>query len=353
MRMAIRISKDLSRRDFIKFSALASAGLMIDFRFDSEQSLLTRLKQANTGLLGRVFKDGTASYGDPSAAARRIALHNYNDVLDLKDAIIRKTDNNARELWYRLGDGSFIHSHDIQPVKNQLYAPQSEIPSNGLLAEVTVPYTDAWNSSTNGKKPNQIFFYGSTHWVYGFGQDEQKNSYYLVKEDRWNHSYYVNATHMRIVQDEELLPISELIPLDNKQILIDLQSQVMIAYEKNEPVYMSELASGQLKGKTDLSTPMGEYIINYKRPSRHMVHSDRAGSNGDELYGVPWVSYFTDTGIAFHGTYWHNNFTRPRSNGCINLPINAAQWIYRWTQPIVPPREQKYVSRYGTKVEVI
>jgi len=351
--MAIRISRDLSRRDFLKFSTLASAGLIIDFRIGSEGALLTQLEQANSSSLGRIFKDDTASYSDPSASAKQIALHKHNDVLNLKDAVIIRTDNNVRELWYRLDDKSFILSHDIQPVKNQLNAPQNEIPTAGLLAEVTVPFTDAWNSSTNGKKSNQVFYYGSTHWVYGLGQDEQKNSYYLVKEDRWNYSYYVNATHMRIVQDEELLPISDLVPLDNKRILIDLQTQVMTAYEKNEPIFMSKLASGQLKGNSDLTTPTGEYIISYKRPSRHMAHSDRTGANGDELYGVPWVSYFTDTGIAFHGTYWHNNFTRPRSHGCINLPIPAAQWVYRWTQPVVPPREQKFVSRYGTKVEVI
>jgi hypothetical protein len=351
--MAFRINKDLSRRDFIKFSALASASALIDFRSGNAASLAAYIEPDNSQLLGRVFKDGTASYNEPSITAQQKALYKYNDILDLKDAVIRKSDNLISEVWYRLDDGGFIHSHEIQPVKNQLNAPQSEIMSSGLLAEVTVPYTDAWNSSANGKKSNQIFFYGSTHWVYGLGQDEQKNSYYLVKEDRWNYSYYVNATHMRILQNEELLPISELVPLDNKRILIDLQLQVMTAYEKNEPVFMSELASGQLKGNKNLTTPTGEYIVNYKRPSRHMAHSDRTGANGDELYGVPWVSYFTETGIAFHGTYWHNNFTRPRSHGCINLPIAAAQWVYRWTQPIVPPREQKFVSRYGTKVEVI
>ncbi len=351
--MATIILKDLSRRDFIKFSAIATLGFGIDFRIFNGYSSISKLVQSNSDLLGRVFKDGTASFKDPAYSSEQSTLHKYNDVLNLEDAIIRKNESDVRELWYRLDDGSFINSHDIQPVKNQLNAPQSEIPTSGLLAEVTVPFTDAWNNSSNGKKSNQIFFYGSTHWIYGLGQDEQKNFYYLVKEDRWNYSYYVNATHMRILQDEELLPISEPVPLDKKRILIDLQLQVMTAYEKNEPVFMSELSSGQLKGEVDFTTPTGEYFINYKRPSRHMAHSDRTGANGDELYGVPWVSYFTDTGIAFHGTYWHNNFTRPRSHGCINLPISAAQWIYRWTQPAVPPREQKYVSRFGTKVEII
>jgi hypothetical protein len=60
--MAIRISKDLSRRDFFKFSALASAGMIIDFRFGSERSLLTQLEQANTDCSAEKFKDDTASF---------------------------------------------------------------------------------------------------------------------------------------------------------------------------------------------------------------------------------------------------------------------------------------------------
>jgi lipoprotein-anchoring transpeptidase ErfK/SrfK len=350
--MTTNLTKGLSRRDFIKFSTIASAGVLIDFRSGNVNNLLNRFEQTSTRILGRVFNDGTVSYDDPSITAQKVALHNHNEILILKDTIIKKSGYPVNEIWYRLEDESFIQSQNVQPVENKINAPQYEISTSGQLAEVTVPFTDAWNSSTNGKKPNQIFFYGSTHWVYGMGKDEQKNPYYLIKEDRWNNAYYVNATHLRIIQDEELLPISELIPLDGKRIIISLQQQVMTAYEKNDPVFMSPLASGQLTGKADLTTPSGNFVITYKRPSRHMAHSDRIGSNGDELNGVPWISYFTETGIAFHGTYWHNDFTTPHSHGCINLPIAAARWVYLWTQPVVPPREKKYVSRFGTQVEV-
>ena len=51
---------------------------------------------------------GPLHYSDPSTAAEQIALHNYNDVLELKDAVIRKTDSNARELWYRLERWEFF-----------------------------------------------------------------------------------------------------------------------------------------------------------------------------------------------------------------------------------------------------
>ena len=303
--------------------------------------------------MGRVFKDATPSYSEPAISSQKVDSFNHNDILTLVDSAVVRNDQPTNTIWYRLEDRSYIISHDIQIVADQLNAPQTEINSNGVLAEVTVPFTNAWNSSVNGKKANQIFFYGSTHWVYGLGKDNEKNLYYLIKEDRWNDSYYVDATHMRILPDKELQPISELVPLDGKFIRINLKEQFLVAYEKKEPVFMSACSTGDLKANINLTTPEGTFAINYKRPSRHMAHSDRIGANGAELYGVPWVSYFTESGIAFHGTYWHNDFTKPRSHGCINLPISAAKWIYLWTQPIVPPREKTFVSRYGTQVEVI
>ncbi len=230
-----------------------------------------------------------------------------------------------------------------------------EISTSGQLAEVTVPYTSAvvnkWdkNQQNNG---DQIFFYGSTHWVYGLKKDKEGSLYYLIKEDRWEDSYYVDATHMRIIDDEELNPISADMEENQKSIRINLKEQYLVAYEDDEPVLMSAISSGQLSGNVDLTTPTGEFLINYKRPSRHMVHSDRIGINDNELYGVPWVSYFTDSGIALHGTYWHNDFSQPNSHGCINMPIPAARWLYLWTMPVVPPREKKYVSNRGTRVEV-
>ena len=174
-----------------------------------------------------------------------------------------------------------------------------------------------------------------------------------MTEDRWGESYYVNASHLRIIDNEELLPVSPELEPESKTILVDTKNQVLIAYEDNIPVMISAISSGLSSQDMNLTTPVGEYSINYKRPSRHMVHSDKVGINDSALYGVPWVSYFTDSGIAFHGTYWHNDYSLPRSHGCVNLPIHAAHWIYLWTDPVVPPRVKKYVSRFGTRVEVI
>ena len=76
-------------------------------------------------------------------------------------------------------------------------------------------------------------------------------------------------------------------------------------------------------------------------------------TNEYDLPGVPWVSYFTEPGIAFHGAYWHNRFGTPMSHGCINMRPDAAKWIYRWTLPAVPPNQFLLESQNGTQVEII
>jgi lipoprotein-anchoring transpeptidase ErfK/SrfK len=53
---------------------------------------------------------------------------------------------------------------------------------------------------------------------------------------------------------------------------------------------------------------------------------------------VPFSMYFFE-GYAIHGAYWHNNFGRPASHGCVNVPVAAAKWLYDFV-PI------------GTRVEV-
>ena len=51
-----------------------------------------------------------------------------------------------------------------------------------------------------------------------------------------------------------------------------------------------------------------------------------------DLPGVPWDMYFTYQGAAIHGTYWHENFGRPASNGCVNLPVPEARKLYTWAE---------------------
>ena len=50
---------------------------------------------------------------------------------------------------------------------------------------------------------------------------------------------------------------------------------------------------------------------------------------GYNLPNVPWAMFFY-RGYAIHGTYWHSNFGRPMSHGCINMKTPEAKWLYHW-----------------------
>jgi lipoprotein-anchoring transpeptidase ErfK/SrfK len=83
----------------------------------------------------------------------------------------------------------------------------------------------------------------------------------------------------------------------------------------------------------NFGTTPGLHRILLKRPSQHMVGGAAGDNDYYDLPGVSWISYFTASGISFHGTYWHNDYGRPRSHGCVNMLPEDAKWVFRWTLP--------------------
>jgi len=108
-------------------------------------------------------------------------------------------------------------------------------------------------------------------------------------------------------------------PLGNKWIDLDISEQTLRAYEGETLVFSALVSTGVPR----MPTPLGEYKINRK------VRVQAMGGPGYYLPNVQFVSYFY-RGYAIHGTYWHNNFGRPMSHGCVNMRNADAQWIYNW-----------------------
>jgi lipoprotein-anchoring transpeptidase ErfK/SrfK len=339
----------LTRQGFLK---LAGLGLL--------RGLLPREWFAATGqaqldtypVQGRVTEGLVDLYDTPSFKANKVKMHWRDSVLPITTATIGDDEPSYNRIWYQIEGEGFVHSGAIQPVRTILNQPVWGISPVGALAEVTVPYTDARTAPGRNEDVIYRFYYDTVYWVTGVMQDSVGDVWYGVLDDKWKSIYYVLATHMHILPDDDLAPLTPDIPLDQKRIEVHTNEQVVIAYEREQPVFMSRAATGAAFRDGNYFTPAGRHITFCKRPCRHMAAGDLA-SNGYDLPGVPWICYITENGIAFHGTYWHNDFGKPRSHGCINLPIQAARWIYRWTQPIVPPLEQQVYVAYGTTVDVI
>jgi LysM repeat protein len=104
-----------------------------------------------------------------------------------------------------------------------------------------------------------------------------------------------------------------------KWIDVNLSKQRLTAYQGNTPVF-SALISG---GLPRTPTVVGRFKINTK------LRATRMRGPGYDLPNVPYTMYFY-RGYAIHGTYWHNNFGRPMSHGCVNMRTSDAAWLFNW-----------------------
>jgi len=343
----------ISRRQFLKLaeSGLSSIFLLpiLDKWFRSENRLFIGESKTNQG---RILNNQVALYDRPTFKGKVRKLFWYDLILPITDITVGDTEPSYNRVWYQMNGEGFVHSGSVQPVEIRTNLPRRNIPPEGLLAEVTVPFTDVlWNI----RHPTSVayrFYYGTTHWVISANEDEKGKIWYRVFDDKWGFIYYGDASHFHIINPSELEPISADIPPDKKRMEIHLADQVLIAYEDNIPVCMTRIASGARFSDGDFRTRTGTYFTNRKRPSRHMAAGDLAARNSYDLPGVPWISYLTEQGVAIHGTYWHNDFGKPRSHGCINVTSNAARWIFRWTLPNVPFNVQTLDKDPGTVVQV-
>jgi len=143
---------------------------------------------------------------------------------------------------------------------------------------------------------------------------------------------YLLDKNVRIMETQR--PPDDLMP-GEKWILVDIESQIVTAYEGSTPVYAALAATG--KDKEELRTPAGSFRIKSKHVSKAMDGEAMPEQDEDAylIEDVPWAQ-FIRLSVALHGAFWHRNFGRPRSHGCINLAPDDARWLFKWSEPVLP-----------------
>lgn len=295
---------------------------------------------------------GQYIYERPSFESRQLNFLAGDTVFNIYGAAVSE-DDTPNKVWFRVRRG-YLHSAPVQLVGwrlNPAVAVDEVLPESGFLAEVTVPFAQARVGPGPGFKTSYRFYYGTTHWVTRVVLDVEKQPWYGVFGDRTKAFTWVRAEQLHRVTPEELTPLSP--GVADKRIEVSLEAQTFKAYEAGQLVLDTFCSTGiPLRREADRvvwGTPVGEWQVISKRPSRHMAGDDGAAADFFDLPGVPWVTYFHWWGTAIHGTYWHTDFGRPRSHGCLNLPNDLAKWVYRWTLPEVPP-DKPYLDAKGTRI---
>jgi len=345
------MQSEISRRKFLKIMGLSAAGLIIPPRALLEHVGSFTSPQWMSQLLGRITKTGHVLHQAPKHSSDVIQEMQLDSVWQITGVKIDPEDG-ANPVWYELNGKGYAHTRHIQPVKRIRNKPVLSIPEDGCLGEVTMPFVDAYSKPDQRRPVVYRLYYDSTFWILNASIDHNMQVWYELLDDRTYRVFYVPADHLRLVPDSELGPLSPGVPPEDKKLVVDLSNQVMDAYERDQIVFTTKISSGIALLEGGFATPRGIYRIIRKRPCRHMSNPPNAYGSGFDLPGVPWVCYFTSDGVAFHGTYWHNDFGNPHSHGCINMTPETSKWVYRWTTPAVPPENYYHSGIDGTRVVI-
>ena len=346
----------LSRRDFLKLSGLGFLGAFLpkpplNSFWEGQGS--ASYQDVVESQQGRVASRLVWLYAKPSFNAGRVKMYWFDSILTITDVAVSDDLGDYNRVWYQIGDEGYAYSGTLQPVRTLLNEPMLDIPSTGQLGEVSVPYTDAHQQADGNAGVAYRMYYETVHWIMSATTNPTDGKiWYKVLDDKFDKLYYAPSEHLRLMTDDELAPLSPDVPDSQKKIQVQLDNQLVFAYENGEPVFITRAATGKAFRHGVYTTPAGLFMTYHKRPTRHMANGDIT-ADGYDLPGVPWVMYFTESGLSLHGTFWHNDFGHPKSHGCVNLSPSAAKWLFRWTEPVVKPNQQFAYRTQGTQLEIV
>lgn len=349
-----------TRRDFLKMCALGVGALAFRPFFQPvEQSGF--MKGLESGDVVRITTQSVSVYSEPNDKSKILFQRYRDELVNVYYEVNSEYGPGYNPLWYRVW-GGYIHSAHTQRVSVRLNPVQNSFPEKGQLAEVTVPFTQSMlYNKIEGWKPLYRLYYESVHWVMAVESGPDGQPWYRIKDELFDVDpldYFVPASHLRMIQPDELTPISPDVPLGKKRIEISIARQTLTAYEYDTVVLQTKIASGvpmptPPPGQFSTDTPKGEFHVQNKMPSKHMGDGKLTSDlNAYELPGVPWVCFFEPkAGVATHGTYWHTNYGTPMSHGCVNMRTEEAKFIFRWTTPVYEPGNWDQKG-YGTLILV-
>lgn len=162
------------------------------------------------------------------------------------------------------------------------------------------------------------------------GYEEIKSggyTYVPTADGRWVRASDINRA-------DKTTPPADLKP-GEKWIDVAIKSETLVAYEGDKPVFATLISAGKdgVQVKAPFATVQGTFRVREKH-----IAATMDGDTAGELYSiddVPYIEYF-HASFALHGAFWHSDFGRVRSHGCVNLSPSDAKRVFMWTEPQVP-----------------
>lgn len=225
------------------------------------------------------------------------------------------------ELWYHINDGEYIKAKTTKPVTASTFAgiqlaSHPELPFGWVVRQtpvapkpgITPPDGATWLPRYTIVTIYETRYFGEWGW-------------HRIGDDQWIQLYDVGMIKPK--------PRPKQIPAGERWIEVDLFEQSFAAYNENDEMIYATLVSSGLPAD-GWRTPAGLFHLKSARVTGKM-----AGGGMSDYYFLEDVQatiFFTES-YAFHAAYWHDDFGRYKSHGCVNMSVADATWLFDWAAP--------------------
>ncbi|MBI3160266.1 MAG: L,D-transpeptidase [Chloroflexi bacterium] len=357
----ITLSSGFSRREFLKVGALAAGGLA----FRPWRQTRRLADTADAPLLGRVNEGKVSLRATPDITAPEIGALYEDALVPWLHEVVGYNPYRPNQRFVETPEG-YIWSPVLQPVRDEPQEPVSELYETslgpGMWVQVSAPFVDVLLENSAAYAPsvkhrvNELgvlprLYYSQVIWVDQISTDSEGRVWYRLNE-RYGYGdvFWGRAEAFRRITPEEVAPITP--EIEDKYIEVNLHRQTVSCFEEGREVFYCRASTGQ--DGPDTATPVGEnHRVWRKMLSAHMSGGTTGG--GWDLVGVGFTTLFIGNGIAFHSTFWHNNYGEKTSRGCVNLRPDDAKFIWRWTRPAIgyDPGDITVTDYSGTNIRVV
>ena len=243
-------------------------------------------------------------------------------------SLAEKESDHGRS-WWRTARNGYVEASAVAQITPKDF--------QGQVLDEGASFPFGWVMAKNGAK---LFELDDEGKLKGAGSLERRTFVDLSEETEIGGKTYMLTVEGKLIRKDALRladpqPLPEGLQPWERWIDVDLDKQMLVAYEGTQPVFTTLVSSGR-KGTPEESyeTPTGRWRIYSKHISSTMAGTT-ASDGTYSIQDVPWTMFF-EGDFALHGAFWHEGFGRVRSHGCVNLGPTDARWLFHWTTPFLP-----------------
>ena len=254
--------------------------------------------------------------------------------------VVEERSTDVDERWARTAKGLWVARRDLVPARPSPFHGEVLASDHLDFGWIVADHAAVWASPSTKQKPTGTHPRFERVAVRGTNDDAAAGTSAHGERAAPSAMLQIDDASWVLARDVARPSVSPPPPdvsgVAERWIDVDTATQTLVAYEGARPVYATLVSTGRGPAGTDTATPLGIHRIWVKLRTSDMDNVEREDlTQHYSMQDVPFVQFF-DGAVALHGTYWHGDFGRVHSHGCVNLSPVDSRWLFGFTEPRLP-----------------